>query len=222
MRHVKENGLSIGFGLLFLIALGLQAIAGYNEYNNDALAHATLLHEPAETISFGRYLTSSSFGQAVMENWQSEYLQFSLFILGTIWLLQRGSPESKELDKAGLESDQKQRIGGHADPRSPRWARAGGLRTFVYSNSLLIVMTSIFFALVVRALGDRLVDLQRRPARAPPGRAVMDPVSGQRRLLAVHPPELAVRVPRRRLDGDPVGVSAPARLPRVQAGGLTT
>jgi uncharacterized protein DUF6766 len=109
------------------------------------VAHAHLLHQPADTISFGRYLTSSEFGQAVMENWQSEYLQFSLYILGTIWLVQRGSPESKELDKAGTESDRSQLVGAHAGPRSPLWARVGGIRTFLYSNSLLLVMTAIFF-----------------------------------------------------------------------------
>lgn len=38
-----------------------------------------------------------------MENWQSEYLQFALLALATVWLLQRGSPESKELEKAGTE-----------------------------------------------------------------------------------------------------------------------
>ena len=54
-----------------------------------------------------------------MENWQSEYLQFTLFILATVWLLQRGSPESKELDKAGLESDADQKVGEHADGRTP-------------------------------------------------------------------------------------------------------
>ena len=81
-----------------------------------------------------------------MKNWQSEYLQFTLFILGTIWLLQRGSPESKELDKPGLESDRDQQIGRHAHPRSPRWARVGGLRTLVYSNSLLFVMGTIWVA----------------------------------------------------------------------------
>ena len=120
MRFLKHNGLSIGFGLLFLIAIAFQALAGYNEFNNNEVAHARLLHEHADTISFGRYLTSSEFGQAVMENWQSEYLQFSLYILGTIWLLQRGSPESKKLDQAGLESDRDQQVGEHAHPRSPR------------------------------------------------------------------------------------------------------
>jgi hypothetical protein len=142
-RFVKENSLSLGFGLLFLLALGLQAIAGYHEFNNDEFAHAQLLNEQANTISFGRYLTSSDFGQAVMENWQSEYLQFALFILGTIWLLQRGSPESKELGKAGRESDREQLI-GDGKPESPLWARVGGLRTSLYSNSLLIVMFAIF------------------------------------------------------------------------------
>ncbi|MFG2875459.1 DUF6766 family protein [Streptomyces sp. NPDC048337] len=42
---------------------------------------------------------------------------------GTVWLLQRGSPESKELHKAGPESDREQRIGDHARADSPR--RAG-------------------------------------------------------------------------------------------------
>ena len=39
------------------------------------------------------------------ENWQSEYLQFTLFIVVTVWLVQRGSPESKEVKEAGRGSD---------------------------------------------------------------------------------------------------------------------
>ena len=143
-RFLKHNGLSLGFAAIFLLALGFQAMTGWQEFNNDEVAHAELVHERADTISFGRYLTSSEFGQAVMENWQSEYLQFTLFIFATVWLLQRGSPESKELHKAGLESDQDQKVGEHADRNSPRWAKVGGLRTFLYSNSLLLVMTGIF------------------------------------------------------------------------------
>ena len=52
-----------------------------------------------------------------MENWQSEYLQFALFALVTVWLPQKGSPESKELDKAGTETDKEQKIGRYADER---------------------------------------------------------------------------------------------------------
>jgi hypothetical protein len=81
-----------------------------------------------------------------MENWQSEYLQFTLFIVLTVWLLQRGSPESKELHKAGREFDEEQKVGPHADPNSPRWARVGGIRRTIYENSLLLVMGAIWIA----------------------------------------------------------------------------
>jgi hypothetical protein len=90
-------------------------------------------------------VTSSNFGQAVLENWQSEYLQFMLFMLATVWLVQRGSPESKKPDQAGRGSERAQRIGGWAGLDSPKWARTGGIRTAIYSNSLLIVMAIIFF-----------------------------------------------------------------------------
>ena len=143
-RFLKHNGLSLGFGAIFLVALGFQAMTGWQEFNNDAVAHAELINERADTISFGRYLTSSEFGQAVMENWQSEYLQFTLFILATVWLVQRGSPESKKVDQAGLESDEDQKVGEHAQRNSPRWAKVGALRTVLYSNSLLLVMGAIF------------------------------------------------------------------------------
>jgi hypothetical protein len=139
-RAVRENGLSIFFLALFLLALCFQALAGWHDFNNDQLRHGS------EHITFGRYIFSSEFGQAVLENWQSEYLQFTLYILATVWLLQRGSPESKELDQAGGESDERQKVGRHATARSPRWARVGGLRTWIYSNSLVLVMITIWFA----------------------------------------------------------------------------
>jgi hypothetical protein len=145
MRFVRENGIALGFGAIFLAALAAQAVAGHAMYNDDEITHAQLLHQSAETLSLGRYLTSSSFANAVMENWQSEYLQFTLYIVGTVWLLQRGSPESKALDRAGLESDEDQRVGRFARQDSPLWARVGGLRTRLYENSLLLVMGSIWF-----------------------------------------------------------------------------
>jgi hypothetical protein len=135
---VRDNGLAIFFGVAFLAALTGQAIAGHIAYNADRAAHG------GEAISFGRYLTSSDFGQAVMENWQSEYLQFLLFIVVTVWLVQRGSPESKEVEEAGQRTEREQRIGRYAGRGAPTWARVGGLRTAIFGNSLLIVMGAIF------------------------------------------------------------------------------
>src|SRR3954451_16332100 len=122
MRFLRENSLSIGFLVIFLATLVGQALVGHGLFNQDQLLHH------GDPISLGRYLTTSEFAADVAENWQSEYLQFTLYILGTVWLLQRGSPESNPLDEAGLESDEDQKVGEHADARSPRWARTGGLR----------------------------------------------------------------------------------------------
>jgi hypothetical protein len=138
-RFLTFNSLSIVFLTIFLATVFAQAIAGHDEFNDEATAHK----EPP--ISLGRYVTSSSFGQAVMENWQSEFLQFSLYIFGTVWLIQRGSPESKKPGEAGAGTDEDQLLGEHARPDSPSWATAGGVRTWIYSNSLILLMTSIFF-----------------------------------------------------------------------------
>jgi hypothetical protein len=137
-RFLRENSLSLVFFAFFVAAVSGQAFAGWHDFNDQATAH----HET--TISLGRYLTSSSFGNALLENWQSEYLQFTLYILLTVWFVQRGSPESKKPGDEGRESDEDQRVGAHARDDSPRWARAGGLRTRLYSNSLLIVMGTIW------------------------------------------------------------------------------
>ena len=139
MRKVlRDHGLGLFFGLIFLAALVGQAIAGWHQFNNDQAA------EGLDAISFGDYVTSPSFAADTAENWQSEYLQFLLYVVFTVWLLQRGSPESKPLKDAGQESDEKQKVGAYARADSPKLVRAGGLRTALYSRSLGIVMGSIF------------------------------------------------------------------------------
>src|SRR4051794_41228166 len=127
---LRDNGLSVFFGVIFLAALAGQSFAGMAEFNQQQVAASMA------TVGYGQYLTSSDFAVDVAENWQSEYLQFLLYIWATVWLLQRGSNESKELDKAGKESDEEQKIGPYAEPDSPAWARGGGLRALGYSRAL--------------------------------------------------------------------------------------
>jgi hypothetical protein len=138
MRHVRESTLSMFFGGLFVVSLVGQALVGHVAFNHEQLAHS----EPE--ISLGRYLASSAFLVDVMENWQSEYLQFTLLIVATVWLVQKGSTESKPPGRAGTESDQEQKVGEHAEADSPAWARARGWRLAVYSNSLLMLMALIW------------------------------------------------------------------------------
>ncbi|WP_241845138.1 DUF6766 family protein [Streptomyces silvensis] len=137
-RFVRDNGISLGFGIAFLLALAGQAIAGWAEFNNQ------LATDGLAQIGFLSYLASSDFAVDVTENWQSEYLQFFLYIFATVWLLQRGSPESKKMHKAGTESDQDQRMGAHAGPDSPRWAGVTRVRQAIFSRSLGLVMAALF------------------------------------------------------------------------------
>ena len=138
MRAVRDNALSQLFGVLFLVSVAGQSVAGWKVFNEEAATH------DEAGLGYLSYLASSHFGQALLENWQSEYLQFSLFILATVYLVQRGSNESKRPGQEGRESDAEQQLGPYAKADSPRWARAGGLRRSLYSHSLLIVMTAIF------------------------------------------------------------------------------
>jgi hypothetical protein len=137
-RRLRENALTLAFTALLLVALVGQALTGHASYDESA-ADAGL-----PLLSLAEYVTSSQFAVDVAENWQSEYLQFLLYILFTVWLLQKGSPESKPLDDAGRESDKEQKVGPHATSDSPAWAKVGGWRTALYSRSLGLLMGAVF------------------------------------------------------------------------------
>jgi hypothetical protein len=137
-RALKDNLLGLFFGSIFLASLVGQFFAGLAQFNNDQ--HA----EGLDLISPLQYLLSADFAADVTENWQSEYLQFLLYILATVWFVQRGSPESTEPDDSGTEDDEQQKLGAHTETGSPRWAQVGGLRTLVFSWSLTLVMGAIF------------------------------------------------------------------------------
>ncbi|MGA5503923.1 DUF6766 family protein [Streptomyces umbrinus] len=161
---LRDNGLGLFFTVAFLLALVGQAIAGHADFNNQ------LAVDGLQQVSLGEYVTTSDFAVDVSENWQSEYLQFFLYIGVTVWLLQRGSPESKELHKAGTESDEAQLVGEHAKENSPRWAKASGWRRAVYSHSLLLVMGTVFLLswLVQSITGTAAYNEQRlRQLQAP-------------------------------------------------------
>ena len=134
-----ENGLSLFFGVIFLATLIAQSFAGQRAFNADQLAHES------QPVSWLDYVLSPDFGGAVLENWQSEFLQFTLFILATVWLVQRGSNESKRLEDAGVESDREQQVGRHAPDDAPRPAKSThARRRFWYENSLVLAMAGIF------------------------------------------------------------------------------
>ncbi|REE96214.1 DUF6766 family protein [Thermomonospora umbrina] len=137
-RFLRDNGLTLFFLLILLGALIGQAFSGL------ALHNEQQIDQGGHPVGMLDYLTGSQFGVDVMENWQSEYLQFFLYVFVTTWLIQRGSPESKEPGKEGPESDADQLVGEHATDSSPAWASAGGLRGLLFSRSLGLAMGGIF------------------------------------------------------------------------------
>jgi len=139
-RFLRENSLSLFFFAIFVLALFGQSIAGYHLYNEEQLEHQEA------TIGYFRYLVTSDFGADTLENWQSEWLQFWLFALATVWLLQKGSNESKPLEDAGLEDDARQKVKGYAPENAPAWAKVNDWRLRVFSNSFVIVMGLVFLA----------------------------------------------------------------------------
>ncbi|GEK20911.1 DUF6766 family protein [Cellulomonas xylanilytica] len=138
MRRLRDNGLTLFFGTIFVVALVGQAISGVALMNEEQRSAGL------DPITLGEYVTTSVFAVDVTENWQSEFLQFLLFITATVFLVQRGSPESKKLEKAGRESDKDQKVAEFSTKDSPGWARTRGWRLSLYSRSLGLVMGGIF------------------------------------------------------------------------------
>jgi membrane protein implicated in regulation of membrane protease activity len=126
------------FLVILLLALGGQALSGLLVFNDRQLTSG------GAEVSLAHYLTSSQFAVDVAENWQSEFLQFFLYIFVTVWLVQRGSPESKKPQESGAESDERQKVGARATEESPSWAAAGGWRTALFSRSLGLLMGALF------------------------------------------------------------------------------
>ncbi len=109
---LRDNSLSLVFGGLFLATLVGQALAGLADHNADQVAQGLA------TMSLGEYVTSSTFGVDVMENWQSEYLQFFLYIFA------RGVVAAARLTGVEAARIRRARIGARA---AARRARRGGL-----------------------------------------------------------------------------------------------
>jgi hypothetical protein len=209
---VRDNALTLTFLALLLAALVGQSISGVEVYNAQQLA------DGGQQISWAGYLASSEFTVDVAENWQSEYLQFALYIVATVWLVQCGSSESKQPEEIGIESDAEQKVGRYADKDSPRWARAGGLRTAVYGRSLGMLMPVFLPRLAACPVDRRPGSVQPRSAAAAGGSDQLGGLPRLRGLLEPHPAELAVGVPGGGIDGGVRDLPAPARIPRVQAG----
>ncbi len=136
-RVLRENSLSIAmFGIFAATLIGL-AFTGWSTYNDDQSDHGE------EPVGLVEYLTTPNFGEAVFENWESEFLQMGGYVLLTVFLYQKGSSESKKLDNSDAVNE---------DPRKSQrrknvpWpVRRGGIALSIYEHSLTIALFTFFF-----------------------------------------------------------------------------
>ncbi|HEX6373853.1 MAG TPA: DUF6766 family protein [Longimicrobium sp.] len=136
---LRNNGLSITWVVLSLVFLVAQAVAGHRVYNSEQQQHGE------QTVAFGSYLGTGHFGEAVFENWESEFLQMGMFVILTAFLFQKGASESKDPEKDHEPVDEDPRL-HRGDPDAPGPVRRGGLALRLYENSLAITLFLLFLA----------------------------------------------------------------------------
>lgn len=135
-KWVRHNSLSLVMFAAFVVFIVLQSYFGW------AVRNEELVQAGQSPDGYWHYLRSGHFGEAVFENWESEFLQMGAYVLLTAYLVQRGSAESKPLEQEDRPDDQP----GHAKHESPALSKLGGVAQLFYRNSLSIVLLG-FFAL---------------------------------------------------------------------------
>lgn len=96
---VYKHSLSLAFILLFLMSFALHAYGGAIE-----TCEQNLQHGQAECLSTARYMTTSKFWFESFQNWQSEFLAVGSIVVLSIFLREKGSPESKPINTPHFET----------------------------------------------------------------------------------------------------------------------
>lgn len=96
----RDNGLTIALAGLFLFSLAGMVWSGHAAHNEELAAHG------AEAVGLLAYVRSGDFLSALFENWESEFLQMSAYVMLTAMLFQRGSAESRDPDDPDRPNDE--------------------------------------------------------------------------------------------------------------------
>ncbi|MCM2279051.1 MAG: hypothetical protein NDJ89_13330 [Oligoflexia bacterium] len=100
-QFLRNNGLGIVTFLLFAIFLVGQSIVGLHNHNQEQQEHGQ------QAVTYFQFLLSGEFIETVFENWekfesfqnwQSEFLSVGVLVVLSIFLREKGSPESKDVN----------------------------------------------------------------------------------------------------------------------------
>lgn len=95
---IYQNSLFITFAILFLISWGLHLYGSWIDHNEQNVLNG----QPKDSVA--SYLMQANFWFETFQNWQSEFLSIASIVLLTIFLRQKGSPESKPVDAPDSET----------------------------------------------------------------------------------------------------------------------
>jgi hypothetical protein len=135
VKILRDNGLTITLLLLFGASIVGQWLTGWHVSLEDAMRHG----RGAETLwSYGR---SAEFLSSVFENWESEFLQMSAYVILTALLFQRGSAESKDPDEPARDDNLALQA---MKPGAPHLLRLGRFWRGLYARSLGLALSLLF------------------------------------------------------------------------------
>src|SRR3954467_8605153 len=134
---IKDHSLSAAMFAIFAATLIGLYFTGWQNYNDDQKEHGE------KPVALAEYVATPNFGEAVFENWESEFLQMGAYVLLTVMLIERGSSESKDPDKdEAVDEDPNTKRDA---PDAPWAVKRGGVWLALYSHSLTIVLFTLFF-----------------------------------------------------------------------------
>ena len=96
--RLYENSLGLAFVFLFLVSFAMHGIGGLHEHNANLQEHGN------QAMTLSEYMLSARFWFESFQNWQSEFLSLAAMVVGTIYLRQRGSAESKPVHASHAET----------------------------------------------------------------------------------------------------------------------
>jgi len=95
---IYSNSLAIVFFILFFASWGMHLYGSWQDYNVEQL----LKGKPTESVE--SFIVQPRFWFETFQNWQSEFLSVFSIVFLTIYLRQKGSPESKPVDAPNMET----------------------------------------------------------------------------------------------------------------------
>jgi hypothetical protein len=131
----RDNALSIVLLIIFLLLVSGQIWSGWLNHNNQ------LSENYQSPLTLNEYLHSGAFGEAIFENWESEFLQMGIYVIITAVLFQRGSAESNDPDET-RDHDIEEKARKRSD--IPLWIRNSGVIWFFYKHSLSTAFLLLF------------------------------------------------------------------------------